>query len=100
MSSLNEKLMSMWEFLQHQNEKQKKHKVKLSQALQIMSGNVSNVSQSQDELKQTLVQNLEIHTAKMHDTLSIQTKAVYAAIETQNQKSEENFNSQKTQLDA
>jgi chromosome segregation ATPase len=36
----------------------------------------------------------------MHDTLSIQTKAVYAAIETQNQKIEENFNSQKTQLDA
>jgi hypothetical protein len=100
MSSLNEKLMSMWDFLQHQNEKQKKHKVKLSQALQSMSGNVSNVSQSQDELKQTLVQNLEIHTAKMHDTLSIQTKAVYAAIETQNQKIEENFNSQKTQLDA
>jgi hypothetical protein len=59
-----------------------------------------NLSQSQDELKQTLVQNLEIHTAKMHDTLSIQTKAVYAAIETQNQKIEENFNSQKTQLDA
>jgi hypothetical protein len=36
----------------------------------------------------------------MHDTLSIQTKAVYAAIETQNQKIEDNFNSQKTQLDA
>jgi hypothetical protein len=90
MSSLNEKLMSMWDFLQHQNEKQKKHKVKLSQT----------ISQNQDELKQTLVQNLEIHTAKLHDTLSIQTKAVYAAIETQNQKIEDNFNSQKTQLDA
>jgi hypothetical protein len=97
MSSLNEKLMSMWDFLQQQNEKQKKQKVKLSQAMQGMS---SNLSQSQDELKQTLVQNLEIHTAKMHDTLSIQTKAVYAAIETQNQKIEDNFNSQKTQLDA
>jgi hypothetical protein len=90
MSSLNEKLMSMWDFLQQQNEKQKKHKVKLSQT----------ISQNQDELKQTLVQNLEIHTAKLHDTLSIQTKAVYAAIETQNQKIEDNFNSQKIQLDA
>jgi site-specific DNA-adenine methylase len=46
MSSLNEKLMSMWDFLQQQNEKQKKHKVKLSQT----------ISQNQDELKQTLVQ--------------------------------------------
>jgi hypothetical protein len=115
MSSLNEKLMSMWDFLQQQNEKQKKHKVKLSQALHSMSSNFAQnqdelkqtVSQNQDELKQnqdelrlTLVQNLENHTAKLHDTLSIQTKAVYAAIETQNQKIEDNFNSQKTQLDA
>jgi hypothetical protein len=49
MSSLNEKLTSMWDFLQQQNEKQKKHKVKLSQALHSMS---SNIAQNQDELKQ------------------------------------------------
>jgi hypothetical protein len=115
MSLLNEKLTSMWDFLQQQNEKQRKHKVKLSQALHIMSSNISQnqdelrqtVSQNQDELRQTasqnqdeLKQNLENHTAKLHDTLSIQTKAVYAAIETQNQKIEDNFNSQKIQLNA
>jgi site-specific DNA-adenine methylase len=51
MSSLNEKLMSMWDFLQHQNEKQKKHKAKLSQTIS------QSLSQNQDELKQTLVQS-------------------------------------------
>jgi site-specific DNA-adenine methylase len=50
MSSLNEKLMSMWDFLQQQNEKQKKHKVKLSQAMHSMS---SNFAQNQESLKQT-----------------------------------------------
>jgi hypothetical protein len=40
MNSLNEKLMSMWDFLQQQNEKQRKHKVKLSQALHVMSSNL------------------------------------------------------------
>jgi hypothetical protein len=43
MSSLNEKLMSMWDFLQQQNEKQKKHKVKLSQALHSMSSNFHRI---------------------------------------------------------
>jgi site-specific DNA-adenine methylase len=53
MNSLNEKLMSMWDFLQQQNEKQKKHKLKLSQAMQSMSSNFTQtVSQNQDELKQ------------------------------------------------
>jgi chromosome segregation ATPase len=47
-----------------------------------------------------LKDSLDKHTAKMHETLSIQTKAVYAAIETQNQKMEENFSSQKEQLNA
>jgi hypothetical protein len=104
MNSLNEKLMSMWDFLQQQNLKQKKHKLKLSQAMQKQT---ELISQNQDELKQTVSQNqdelkgsLDKHTAKMHETLSIQTKAVYAAIESQNQKIEENFKDQKTQLDA
>jgi hypothetical protein len=111
MNSLNEKLMSMWDFLQQQNEKQKKHKLKLSQAMQkqteltsnfaqTVSQNQDELKQNQDELRQTLVQSLDKHTAKMHETLSIQTKTVYAAIESQNQKIEENFKDQKKRLDA
>jgi hypothetical protein len=42
--SLNEKLMGMWDFLQQQNQKQKRKKIKLAETIQAISDTVMHVS--------------------------------------------------------
>jgi hypothetical protein len=118
--SLNEKLMGMWDFLQQQNQKQKRKKVKLAENIQAISDTVCNVSEKvshvsecQSELKQSvqetqndmkqsqveLKETLQSHTNKMHETLKVQTQAVFAAIQNQNQKIEEELVNQKAYID-
>jgi hypothetical protein len=121
LNALNEKLSSLWEFLQRKETKQKKQKLKLNETLSQTLENqnelkltisqtlenqnelkesISQTMEKHDELKKTVFDALEIQNGNLAQTLSKNSQMMSSVLENQSRKIHETFDVQTKSVNA
>jgi hypothetical protein len=111
LNALNEKLSSLWEFLQRKETKQKKQKLKLNETLSrtlenqndlklTISQTLDKQNEKHDELKKTVFDALEIQNGNLVQTLSQNSQMMSSVLESQSRKIHETFDVQTKSVNA
>jgi len=99
MVSLNEKLMCMWDFMQHQKKKQKAERKQTQSKLDQTQNKLDQSKNETAEMKTEMKDRLDSHTERLFEAMNVQTRTVHKALDEQNHQIKEVLHNQKEYFD-